>query len=233
MIIKSLELRSIPYEIKDTKSLKISISVKNNGTIIIKKNKLFSNEKVIEFVDNHIDWIEKAYLKNYIPPRKYITGEEYLLLGKTYHLNLVYDNLDTIEVDFDHLIIIIHTSSTVIKHIDKLMNSYLSKLSNEVFTILFEKALNNIQTYLEIRPKFFIKQYKSRWGCCIPKENKIILNKSLIHVDLDLILYVIYHELCHFKYLNHSPLFHQFLSLFVPNEKEMKKRLNKFSPEYR
>ncbi len=232
MKIESLNKRGIPYIIKETKQHKIILSVKKDGTIVIKKHRFISMDKVINFVDQHLYWIEKAYLNHYNPPRKYITGEEYLLLGKTLHLQVTFDKSEGIEADFDYQILYIHTNDNSVAHIKKLIENYLLRFAEEVFTVLFENALTKLEPPFEINPVLYIKQYKSRWGCCIPKENKIILNRSLIHVDLDLISFVIFHELCHFQFLNHSPEFHQALMHYVPNERELRKRLNKYSPEY-
>ena len=232
MKIASLDNRGIPYIIKETKQNKISISVKNDGTIIVKRNRYIKESKVIDFVNDHIVWIEKAYLKHYQPPRKFISGEEYLLMGKTHHLKIIYSSKDLVEVDFEKQIINIYTTSTAFSHFEMLMDKYLKKLSLEIFSVLLEDALNKTKPFFEIHPLLYIKHYKSRWGCCVPKDNKIVLNQALIHVDLDLISFVILHELCHFKYLNHSKEFHQTLMQFAPNEKELRKRLNKFSPEY-
>ena len=57
--------------------------------------------------------------------------------------------------------------------------------------------------YLNKYPLLEIKRYKSRWGCCYPKKNKIIINVSVVNLPLELIEYVIYHELTHFVFDNH------------------------------
>ena len=60
----------------------------------------------------------------------------------------------------------------------------------------------------------------------------LILNLSLIHTSLELIEYVVYHELCHFVYKNHQSEFHLLLQQFVPNEKQLKKVLNNYIKFY-
>jgi predicted metal-dependent hydrolase len=70
-----------------------------------------------------------------------------------------------------------------------------------------------------------IRSMKSRWGSCTGK-GKITLNLKLIYMPVDLIDYVVLHELCHLKELNHSPAFYALLSRVMPNWKAQRKRLN-------
>ena len=67
---------------------------------------------------------------------------------------------------------------------------------------------------------------KSRWGSCLPFNNKIILNLNLIKTPMCCIEYVILHELSHFKHHNHSKNFYNFITLFMPDWKERKKILD-------
>ena len=86
--------------------------------------------------------------------------------------------------------------------------------------------------YLTKYPILEIKKYKSRWGCCYPRKNKIIINVSVVNLPISLIEYVIFHELSHFVHLNHSKEFHEFLRKFVPNEKKIVLELKKYNPIY-
>lgn len=76
--------------------------------------------------------------------------------------------------------------------------------------------------------KLKIKNYKSRWGAC-DKNKNVYLSYKLIMIDKDLIDYVILHELCHTKFFNHKKEFHNLLKSYFINERELNKRLKKFS----
>ena len=45
---------------------------------------------------------------------------------------------------------------------------------------------------------------RTRWGVCNTKKKEITLNTLLIEKEVELIDYVIIHELCHFFEGNHS-----------------------------
>ena len=67
----------------------------------------------------------------------------------------------------------------------------------------------------------------SNWGSCSSKGN-INLNLNLMRVPQELQDYVMLHELCHLKYLNHSPQFHALLESVCPGHREKQRRLKDF-----
>ena len=66
---------------------------------------------------------------------------------------------------------------------------------------------------------------KTRWGVNNNGSHTITLNSELIKKDLDLIDYVIIHELCHFYEPNHSSNFWRHVEEYYPKYKEARKRL--------
>ncbi len=72
-----------------------------------------------------------------------------------------------------------------------------------------------------------IKHNSSNWGSCSSKGN-INLNLNLMRVPQELQDYVMLHELCHLKYLNHSPQFHALLESVCPGHREKQRRLKDF-----
>lgn len=82
----------------------------------------------------------------------------------------------------------------------------------------YTKALN---VYVN---KIRIKKIKYAWGSCTSKKN-ITINYELIKYDEDIIEYVIVHELCHLKYMNHSKKFWELAEKYIPNYKILRKRL--------
>lgn len=64
-----------------------------------------------------------------------------------------------------------------------------------------------------------IKHNVSNWGSCSSKKN-INLNLNLVRLPDELRDYVMLHELCHLRHLNHGPEFHALLSSVCPRWKE-------------
>ncbi|MEX0668151.1 MAG: SprT family zinc-dependent metalloprotease [Candidatus Saccharimonadales bacterium] len=69
-----------------------------------------------------------------------------------------------------------------------------------------------------------IKQLKSRWGSCSSKNN-LSFNYKIIFLPEELQDYVVVHELCHLKQLNHSPKFWNLIASVQPDYIDFKKKM--------
>ena len=97
--------------------------------------------------------------------------------------------------------------------------------TKEEFKEIIEKNANELIQKTGLRPnKITIKQIKYAWGSCSSKKN-ITLNLELIKYSQQAIRYVILHELCHLKYMNHSKDFWDLVEKYMPNYKQIKKEL--------
>ena len=97
--------------------------------------------------------------------------------------------------------------------------------TKEEFKEIIEKNANELIQETGVRPnKITIKQIKYAWGSCSSKKN-ITLNLELIKYSQQAIRYVILHELCHLKYMNHSDKFWNLVGKYMPNYKEIRKQL--------
>ena len=69
-----------------------------------------------------------------------------------------------------------------------------------------------------------IRAQKTRWGSCSSKGN-LNFNCLLMLTDTEAIDYVVIHALCHIKELNHSKRFWSLVETYMPNYKEVQKRI--------
>ena len=75
--------------------------------------------------------------------------------------------------------------------------------------------------------RVFIKNNRTNWGSCSSLGN-INLNLRLISLPQELQDYVMLHELCHLKYLNHSPQFHALLESVCPGHRALEKQIRQY-----
>ena len=79
---------------------------------------------------------------------------------------------------------------------------------------------------LGVRPsRVTIRGQRSRWGSCSGK-GTVSLNWRLMMVPSALADYVVVHELCHLRHMNHSPRFWAMVGGVVPDYRERRRSLN-------
>src|SRR3989344_2593932 len=73
-----------------------------------------------------------------------------------------------------------------------------------------------------------IKNQRTKWGSCSSKGN-LNFNYKIVFLPEHLANYLIVHELCHLKELNHSKSFWLLVEKTIPDYKKCKKELKAFS----
>lgn len=87
---------------------------------------------------------------------------------------------------------------------------------------------NKIEKYTKLlkeRPnKVRIRDINYAWGSCSSNRN-ITINKKLARKEEKVIEYVILHEMCHLKYMNHSKEFWALVETYMPEYQKYKNML--------
>jgi len=128
-------------------------------------------------------------------------------------------------------------SNWLIKKINSLKNSQLPTISQKTKADYLKDKERARELILE-RLKYFnqyynfkyqdvrIKNQKSIWGSCSKRAN-LNFNFRILYLPEKMRDYIIVHELCHLKELNHSQGFWQLVSIKIPDYKEIRKQLKR------
>lgn len=94
----------------------------------------------------------------------------------------------------------------------------------EAYEIVWNKVLHFNKFYQYDVGKIYIRNQKTRWGSCSGKKN-LNFNYKIVFLPEHLQDYIIVHELCHLKEMNHSSKFWNNVALKIPNYKEIIKEI--------
>ena len=222
--------REIRYTIfrKDCKRLCISVTPQLDVRITapLDAPDSFINDALRE----KTPWIIKSVdrLKNctILPfPEKYISGEKIAYLGREINLKVLQGAGKKVELSGDTLVV--RVPAPDMKNVKREVDKWLRHQAEIVFSRYLNKCYSVISGYCLSEPFLKIRKMKSRWGSC-SRAGKVTLNLRLIHLPGVCIEYIVMHELCHLKHLNHSQSFYSFLQHCMPDWKERKSILESY-----
>ena len=159
-------------------------------------------------------------------PRQYVSGESYRFLGRQYLLKIEIGIVEHVRLTRACIIVQAHDGYDK-KRIAALLENWYGGHAERVFTMLLKECYRRVEPLGIPFPQLSIRLMKTKWGSCTSK-GRVTLNLKLIQAPLPLIRYVILHELCHLKELNHSPRFWQLLERVLPNWQALRAELNHY-----
>lgn len=215
------EVKIIKKEVKN-----ITLKVRPNGEAILTAPKAASDEHIKFIIKKRAKWIaqKRAFFASFKTPKKeYVSGEDFKYLGRSYRLKVVQSKEERVRLQRGYLELFVKDKSDLERKRNLVYKWYHEKAMLYFFNILQE--LNKIvkQDIKSVK----IRQMKTRWGSCNPYKSYINLNIELIKKPKACIEYVIFHELAHLLYPNHSKKFYDYLTLYMPDWQKRKEILER------
>lgn len=185
----------------------------------------YSAERLREFVESKRDWIER--MAQHYSAVKERSGHEdgtVYYLGSKYHYRIVKDRLPSAIISDSLKSITFHVAD---------MRSYKKEIEqwykDQTARIISERLPQiSARTGLS-HNRVSVKRQSSRWASCSKKRN-LNFNLLLAAAPLEVIDYVIVHELAHTVELNHSKRFWQLVQDADPAYREHRAWLEDHSP---
>lgn len=97
-------------------------------------------------------------------------------------------------------------------HLKAIIKWYLDKAKEKIP----ERVAYYEKFFVEKRGRIEIKDQKKRWASCT-KEGNLTLNWKGIIAPANILDYIIVHEMCHLRYMNHSKEFWEMLGRVLPD----------------
>ncbi|MCB4763697.1 MAG: M48 family metallopeptidase [Sulfurovum sp.] len=203
----------------------IHLKVKPSGEVILTAP-MDSNKREIEYVlQKRAGWIDKkiAFFDTHrdVVEKEYVSGENFKYLGRNYRLKVIGSQEEKVKLQRGYLQVFTKETANIERK-KKLLQAWYRQKAQIYFSKAIEKYKPIVKQEIEtVR----IREMKTRWGSCNPSKGYINLNLKLIEKPTECIEYVVFHELAHLVYADHSMEFYNYLSLFMPDWKKRKERL--------
>ncbi|MGB3367292.1 MAG: SprT family zinc-dependent metalloprotease [Acidaminobacteraceae bacterium] len=222
-----IEDREINYFIEYRKRKSVEIRIEPSGMVRVRAPKGSDESKVLELLESKSKWIiehmDKYFeAKEKKPESDYESGDMYRVLWKTYELKLVINSeifKSVAKIDKDHIVVESNTDEreVIAKAIDTLYRQEARKI--------IKARVKIYQSHFKSKPKeITFKNEKSRWGSCT-SDRVINFNYRIIMAPLNIVDYLVVHEMCHLAHMNHSKSFWTMVGGILPDYKESREWL--------
>ena len=219
--------REIKFNIIYRKRKTMSLEIKRDGIINVIAPNGLDKTCIVDKVKNKSDWIIKKLdeievLDNNRYIRSYESGDIFLYLGNEYILEILVDK-STIgtSVSLENNKLIVRSNSN---NKDVIQRALKKWYTDETLGIVKER-INYYKLFFEDTvTSIKIKDQKSRWASCTYK-NEILFNLRCSMMPIQIIDYIVVHEMCHMKHRNHSKDFYLAVERILPDYKERVKWL--------
>ncbi|HWY79430.1 MAG TPA: SprT family zinc-dependent metalloprotease [Candidatus Sulfotelmatobacter sp.] len=198
-IVRSIKRKSVGIQVLSDASIKVTIPY------------FYPKWHVTKILQEKFEWITTAQQRMLLRQVKPQQQGYYLYLGKTYKLELHPGQKELVKVTDK-----IYIASTN----DKFIKTYLTSWYKQQARKIIVERVNN---YARIAGLSFrsvaITTAETRWGSC-SSNRTLNFNWKLVMAPIEVIDYVITHELAHLTELNHSRAFWETIRKMYPLYRE-------------
>ena len=218
---------TVPYQVNPDpkRTSRIAIHVEPDGTVTVDAPPEQSDETLIKAVQRRARWIvthvdEAMDRYKHVRPKRYVSGEEVLYLGRRYMLRVEEQPSGKPTVKLKGNKLIVTSKKTGADDIRPIVRAWYRTKARDYFARLIDEKSKTLP-WIKTTPPFRQQEMKRQWGSCSP-DGSIILNPHLIKAPRPCIEYVVLHELAHLKHHDHSPEFFRLLDSQLPNWRQSK-----------
>ncbi len=198
----------------------IALIVERDGRLTVRAPMRTSQREIESFVAEKADWIERTRRKmksNILTPKQYVDGERFLFLGSSFDLRLVRPQRPSLKFDNGF-----YLSRSAEKRGEAVFTRWYKKRALEIIA----ERVNQFAKRHGFSPKQVrITSARTRWGSCSP-DGTLNFTWRLAMAPLEVIDYVVVHELAHLRVKNHSKRFWRAVESILPDYKRQRKWLS-------
>jgi len=197
----------------------VSIFIERDGSVSARVPAKLSEAEIEEVIESkayqiHKQLAEWQQLNDRRVEREYVNGQSFLYLGKNYRLKLVEEKLEQLKLKNGWFLLGKKEAENAKTHF---VQFYKQKLENRLERLVPEYAKKMDVAPNEVR----VMELKYRWASCSKKGN-VNFHWKCAMAPVDVLQYIIVHELAHLIHPNHTKAFWNEVDKTYPNyEKQM------------
>lgn len=209
------------YQVIKSQRRTIALEITKEGVLIVRVPHNISKKYIQDLIEKKKNWIIKhlekiKQKKNNTSLKNFVDGENILFLGKNYNLRLVDDNTNLTFINNEFLFPKIF--------INNVREIFINWYINQAYKIITQR-INYYAPQLNFKYQAIkINQAQKRWGSCSYNGN-LNFTYRLVMAPLEVVDYVVVHELSHLEIKNHSQKFWNKVQSILPDYKIYKKWL--------
>lgn len=204
-----IENNMIEFSVQYGNAKKLSIHIDSFGFLTVKAPKDTSKEIIVSAIRSKGKWILDK-IHEISTAREIPKAREYHALGKFLYMGE--------ERFLQELIDCSELNEEVLKK--NLKRFYINRCK-----AIVEERIKIYQKQLKVKPKVIeIVESKVKWGSC-SSDKKLTFNYRLAMAPIEVIDYVVIHELCHITHMNHDRSFWRRVGSVMPDYKEKEEYL--------
>lgn len=208
-----------PDKIIYSKRQTFGLEIDEWGKLTVRAPKKATEREIEQVLVDKQKWIltKQQVAKNNKPETYNFDGtDEFYFLGKKYPIQI---NSDIKSIVFDGERFLINEKHS--DNLQEIMTKWYKEKALKIASFLTDKYTDKLGIkHRNVK----ITSAKTRWGSCSSMKN-ININWRLVLAPLQVLEYVVAHEVAHLKYMDHSAKFWQTVQELQPNYKTYKKWL--------
>lgn len=192
----------------------IAIIVRQDGTLVVRAPQKVAKAKILAFVEEKADWIrakqaEARTRQSELTSPRFVEGETFLYLGEPHPLKFV-------DRPGASLTLVNGTFEISCREEAAAKTLFFFWYQNHAREVLNERVKLNAERFHLTYSHVQISSARTRWGSCSSK-GALRLSWRLVMAPLDVIDYVVIHELAHTLEHNHSARFWEKVAAMQPD----------------
>ena len=216
----------ISIEVQRTDRTTFCLSIREDGSVLARAPLHLPDQKIMELVKEKAEWLythrkEIRQRQSKKITRDYSAPGTLMYFGKEVPVEIIKSKDSEVVLSDDNKILI-YTPKDDTESIQKLLKKWYKKQTIEYLgPRLYEFAKQMNITYGIVA----IKSRKKQWGTC-DTNGDLTFSWRLSMAEKSSIDYVIVHELCHRKFMDHSKQFWKAVEQVLPDYKAREQWLN-------